>query len=582
MIDKLKLYYRLVNRTSVPVGGCMTLHSLKKKLPNIKVYLKEGALHLEGEVDNYETFLSYGKLAVKLKSRGVVNDLTIKGLKAKPMREPNVEDSTLEGKHCDVLIIGAGIVGCAIARELSKSKVSILVLDKENDVAVRASSRNDGMVHPGIDIHPGLKKAKYNSRGNRLYTMLSKELNFDFIRNGSYIVLPKPWMKFVYPIFWLRAKQNGVDGIAYVSKKKLSKLEINVAPWQCGAVYTPSSGIISPYKVTIALAENAALNGAEFSFETVVRGFEKEGEEIIKVRTNKGVVYPKVVINAAGVYSDTIAQMADDRFFSIHPRKGTEIILDKEASSLTSSVIAKLPFGDVKNHTKGGGLVRTIDKNMLVGPNAVETIEREDDSTTKEDVEAIFEKHKKVVPSLTERQLITYFSGTRASTWEEDFIVEKSKKVNNLIHAAGIQSPGVTAAPAIAEDIARFAKEILTNVEMKENFIASNPYHPILSKLSLEEKDRLIKQDPSYGRIVCRCEEISEGEIRDALLSPLPFTPTLDAVKRRCRAGMGRCQGGFCSPRVFELIHELRGIETSQIKKGQGLFAPFTVKEDDK
>lgn len=558
-------------------------HQLAKLSPGINCTLEDGCVHLTGEVANYGLVLRAGKLATACDSAGVVNDMKVPGLEETPMRKPSVSDKTLDGRRVDVLVIGAGIVGCAIARELSKKDMKILVVDKEYDVAVRTSSRNDGMIHPGIDIHPGLLKASYNSRGNRLYTSLSQELGFPFKRIGSYVVFDKWWHRLTIPIFKYRGRLNGVDGVEFIGRKELFRRQPEVASWQKGAMFFPSCGITSPYQATVAFAENAITNGATFSLETVVIAMEVRNGEIHSVETNRGTIYPRTVVNAAGVYCDRIAQMAGDRFFSIHPRKGTEAILDSKAAGLTDSSIAKVPFSDIRNHTKGGGVMRTIDGNILVGPDAVETIEREDDSTDVASIHAMFEKHRFTVPHLRESDIITYFSGTRACTYEEDFIISKGRKTKNIIHTAGIQSPGLTAAPAIAEDIAKMVCEVLqdeTGKTVKENE-CFNPIRKkpvVVSELPLERRAELVRENPDYGRIVCRCEQVSKGEILDALRSPLPIY-SLDAIKRRCRPGMGRCQGGFCSPVVASMIAKEAGIPLGAVTKA-GSSSPLLGPKD--
>lgn len=306
-----------------------------------------------------------------------------------------------------------------------------------------------------------------------------------------------------------------MDGIKFVSRKRLRQLEKSVAPWQKGAMFLPSSGIVQPYEVTVAFAENAADNGASFFFETAVSNISREGDMVHNIVTNRGTLGCDVVVNAAGVYSDCIAEMAGDRFFSIHPRKGTEFIMDKESGFITKSVLAKVLFSDVsKGHTKGGGVVRTIDGNLLVGPDAFETVQREDDSTEASNVKAIFDKHHKTVPSLDSRMMITYFSGTRACTYEEDFIVKKSDRVSNLLHAAGIQSPGLTAAPAIAKKIAddaisKFSEVYGRQIKVRDDALLTRRRPVVVSELDSSARDALIRQNPDYGQIVCRCEQIS-------------------------------------------------------------------------
>jgi len=473
-----------------------------------------------------------------------------------------------------VLIIGAGVVGAAIARELSKLKLDTYLIDKENDVAVAASSRNDGDVHVGIDLHKNQQKHYYNSRGNPMFEKLSEELDFVFQRTGHAVLFSTQWEKIlIAPLMRLKAKSLGIKGTRCLNPQKIKKYEPGIPSWCTGAFYMPSGGEVSPYKFTVALAENAVANGVKIFLNTIVKGMNLDNGRIVAVQTNRGTLYPKLVINAAGVFSDIIADMAGDRTFTIHPRKGTNIILDKKVKCFAATSMNKSPFAkdkdievaDAKKHTKGGGVAHTVDDNVLIGPNAVETPEREDFSTSKSCIDEVFDKQKKVVEKMTRADVITYYSGVRASTYEEDFVVRKGIFTENIIEAAGIQSPGLTAAPAIAVDVAAWAKEML---DAKEN-IEFNPYRigtPELNKLSDAERDRLIKKNPDYGVIVCRCEEISKGEILDALNAPF-VVPTVDGIKRRVRPGMGRCQGGFCSPLVIEIIAERFGIPVEEVKK---------------
>lgn len=555
-----------------------TLEKIRNKLrlkysDKVQAELYRGCLRLTGELDEWEDVVEAGMLAVSSSHGGVLNDITLKGFTPKK-RIPSIEDNTLDGKAPDVLIIGAGVVGAAIARELAKLKLDIYLIDKENDVAVAASSRNDGDVHVGIDLHKNQQKHYYNSRGNLMFEKLSEELDFTFQRTGHAVLFSTKWEKIVLPpLMKLKAKSLGIKGTRYLSTDKIKKYEPGVPSWCTGAFYMPSGGEISPYKFTVALAENAVANGVKIFLNTMVKGMKTEGGRIVAVETNRGTLSPKLVINAAGVFSDVIADMAGDRTFTIHPRKGTNLILDKKVKCFAATSMNKSPFAkdkdidvaDAKKHTKGGGVAHTVDDNVLIGPNAIETPEREDFSTCKSCIDEVFNKQKKVAEKMTRADVITYYSGIRASTYEEDFVVRKGIFTKNIIEAAGIQSPGLTAAPAIAVDVAAWARDMLN---AKEN-LEFNPYRigvPELKKLSAEERDRLIKENPDYGVIICRCEEISRGEILDALSAPF-VVPTVDGIKRRVRPGMGRCQGGFCSPLVIEIIAEKLGIPVEEVKK---------------
>jgi len=337
-----------------------------------------------------------------------------------------------------------------------------------------------------------------------------------------------------------------------------------------------SAGMISPYKMTIALADNAVENGAKISLNTIVEGMEVKDGVIQSVQTNRGTVYPKIVVNAAGVFSDIIADMAGDRTFTIHPRKGIDLILDKKKVDYALASFSRSPFAPLpeeykdKNksktgHTKGGGIMRTIDGNILVGPDAEEQPYREDHTTSAERIDTMIKKHSLTTAGLSRADVITYFAGVRAATYEEDFVVRKGVFTKNIIQASGIQSPGVTAAPAIAVDVRGWVKGVLNATE-KSDFIAVRKHTPALSKLSDAERDAYIKKNPAYGEIVCRCEEVSKGEIEDALKQPLKVY-TVDGIKRRVRPGMGRCQGGFCSPLVVKIIADNAGILPEDVLK---------------
>lgn len=545
---------------------------VKKEFPSITIEDYRGCLRLTGELDDWEDIVYAGTLAVHKSHLGVLNDIKLNGHVPK-LRIPSIEDMTLDNTKPDVLIIGAGVVGSAIARELSKYKLDTYLIDKENDVAMATSSRNDGDVHVGIDLHKNQLKHYYNKRGNAMFDKLSDDLDFDFQRTGHAILFSESWEKLIAPLIKLKSMILGIKGAKYLSPEKMKKYEPSIPSWCKGGFYMPSGGEISPYKFTVALAENAVANGVKIYLNTIVKSIITENGEIRSVVTNRGTIYPKLVINAAGVFSDIIAEMADDRTFTIHPRKGTNLILDKKVKHYASISMSKAPFAkdkdidvsDIKKHTKGGGVIHTVDDNVLVGPNAVETPEREDFSTDKKSIDEIFNKNKKTAESMTRADIITYFSGIRAATYEEDFVVRKGIFTKNIIHAAGIQSPGLTAAPAIAVDIAKWASEML---RAKEN-PAYSPYRvgvPELRKMTAEERNQLIKKNPDYGVIICRCEEISKGEILDALSAPF-VVPTVDGIKRRVRPGMGRCQGGFCSPLVIKLISEKMGIPVEAVKK---------------
>lgn len=517
----------------------------------------DGCLVLEGELECWDDIVAAGLMAVsKRRYAGLVNDIRFTGGAIPPMRIPSLRDGTLEGATPDVLIIGGGIIGCAIARECARYDLEILLVEKEHDVAMQASSRNDGMVHPGVDLLPGQVKRRYNMRGNRMYGRICQELDVPFRRSGQYLCFQS---KKLAAAAWVAQLYYHILGprCRFLGKKAFFRREPNMSPKIRAALFFPAAGVVSPYGLTIAYAENAADNGARISLDTAVLGMQVQNGEITSVSTNRGTVYPKVVVNAAGVFSEEVARMANDRFFSIHPRKGTNTILDHKAAKRMATIVSSLGTASTKKkHTKGGGLVRTIDDNTLVGPDAVETFLHEDFTTCAQNVADVFEKQRLTDPALSTRDAITYFSGIRAATYEEDFVIRKGRRTQNIVHAAGIQSPGVTAAPAIAVDVSKMAAQIVGKTrEVKKN-LSFNPVRNGIvrpNEMTVEERDALIRRDPDYGEIVCRCEQISRGEVRDALHRSVPCD-TLDGVKRRVRPGMGRCQGGFCGPLVLRII----------------------------
>lgn len=527
------------------------------------------SIRLEGELDDWKAIVKAGKIAAKAGYKGVINDITLKGFTPPPIRTPKQRDNALEGRRPDVLIIGGGVIGCAIARELSKNALDILLLDKESDVAMHASSRNDGMIHPGIASHANTLRGKMNVKGNVMYTQLCEELGVPFQRYGNLILYADHIFGTVAePYLGERARKLGIVG-GKISRKRLREIEPNITDRALGAFEYPSSGVLSPYKLTVALAENAVENGAQVSLDTIVTGMEMEGDAIGSVFTNRGAIHPRLVINAAGVFSDQIAEMANDRFFSIHPRKGELVILDKKKGPLVTRSMGLIDLSQATSDTKGGGVMRTIDQNVLVGPDAYEQPMREDFSTHRENIDAILKKHLPLIKGFAPSDVITYFAGIRAATYEEEFIIERSEYVQNLIHAAGIQSPGLASAPAIAEEISRITVDALQEqMEVKPN-TGFNPRRrviPHMSDLTTEEKQEIIRKNPDYGVIICRCEGISKGEIVDTIHSPIPAT-TIDALKRRVRPGMGRCQGGFCSPLVTQIICEETGLSPEEVTK---------------
>jgi glycerol-3-phosphate dehydrogenase len=549
------------------------LEAVKKTLnksagANIDAFEWHDSVVLTGKVKSWEKKIRAGFLCTGKGYKGVVNDIEVDGIESDLPHIPSIKDSRVEGKSFDIAVIGGGIIGASIARELSRYSIKTALLEKEADLARHASGHNDGMIHPGIAPSPGSKKAEHCVRGNRAFTDLCRELGIGFKRPGSIILFKRPFYKLMVPVLNRRAAKNSVDGYRYITGKHVKELEPWVTPSQHGGFFLPSAGVLSPYKLTIACAENACENDVEIFLNTAVLGFETKANRITKIKTNRGDLSAKVVVNAAGVWADMIADFAGDRFFSIHPRKGMDIILDINTAKYQTRILAMPSLLQLRSKTKGGGIIPTIEGNLLIGPTAEEVPYREDFSTDPKSMDSLLEQLK-LNTKLNKSDIITFFSGTRACTYEEDFILEASEYVDNLVHAAGIQSPGLTASPSIADKICKICVEKLKKeieVKLKPNFLPVRNTHPELSRLSYEERSKIMKKNPSYGRIVCRCETISEGEIRDAMHKRIQVY-SLDGIKMRTRAGMGRCQGGFCSPRVMEIISEESGLKMTEIKK---------------
>ena len=542
---------------------------------------ENGAIVIRGNLDHWEDVIEACQMVAKKNSTiHVVNDIVCKEKIDQPIRVPAQKDLSLDGAAPDVLIIGGGISGASIARELTRWKLNVLLVEKEADLALQASGRNDGEVHPGIDLGKGSRKHAYIRRANRMFGDVCKDLDVEFHRIGQYVLFQNAALKPLITLycFW-RKVHDGIEDTHLLSGKALLEKEPHLQPDTKFAIWNPSAGVVCPYGLTIAYAENAVQNGANVALNTAVLDMEVQNGTIICVKTNRGTIYPKLVINAAGVFAEDIAAMANDRFYSIHPRRGTNSIMDQKTGAFLHSIatVKDLTIHG-KNHSKGGGIMRTAHGNLLVGPDAVETFEKENTATNRESIATVFSKQKQTMPQLSERDIITYFTGIRAPTFEEDYIIERGRKTKNLIHCAGIQSPGLTTAPAVAEDVAKMAVEILKtkqDVKTNDRFNPIRKGVPKLRELPDEERDALIQKNPDYGIIICRCEEISKGEILDALRAPI-CVPTVDGIKKRVRPGMGRCQGGFCSPLVTKIIADFLQVPVHDVhKSSQGSFITF-------
>lgn len=459
----------------------------------------------------------------------------------------------------DVLIIGAGVIGGSIFRELTKYNLKVSVLEKENDVSMGTTKANSAIIHAGFDPDPESVVAKYNVRGNEMYEGLCKELDVPFKRNGAMVVAFAEENMATLEILYKKGVKMGVKGLRLLSKEETLKKEPNLNDTVVGALYAPTSGIVCPFQYTIALFENAVSNGGELYLDSEVVSIEKN-DGIFFVKTKDGKEFKaRYVVNAAGVYADEVHNMIAKEKFSIRPRTGEYIVFDKSQGRLFSSTIFPCP----SKMGKGILVSPTVHGNLFIGPNAVDIDDKENKSTTQLGLDEIKKAANITTSKINYRESIRNFAGLRAISSTGDFIIEENDDVKGFIDVAGIKSPGLTCAPAIAEDVVRILKEAGLDLERKTNFISKRKQVRFMD-LSVDERNELIRENPQYGNIVCRCESITEGEIVDAINRSFGQI-SIDGVKRRCRPGMGRCQGGFCSPKVLDIIAREKNISKEDV-----------------
>ncbi len=463
----------------------------------------------------------------------------------------------------DVIIIGGGVVGCAIAREMAKQERKIALLERASDVCEGSSKANSGIIHAGYDALPGTLKASLNVQGNRMMEALAKELDIPFKQNGSFVLSfdeeGRDGLKKLYD----RGIANGVKNMQILSGDEVRKLEPNVSSEVKAALYAPTAGIVCPFGMTYAFAENAAVNGVEFYLNTEVTDIKKTKDGFLLL-TSKENYEAKYVINAAGVYADKIHNMVSENKLNIIPRRGQYCLMDKEVGSLTKATLFQLPT----KLGKGVLVTPTVHGNLLVGPNAEDLEDKEGINTTAAGLEDILMRGERSVVGLPKNKVITSFAGLRANEGSGDFIIKEVKDAKGFIDVAGIASPGLTASPAIGVYVAELMQKIAPTT-LKQNFIATRKGIPNVATATMEERRKLIEKNPAYANVICRCELVTEGEIIDAIRRPVGAT-TLDGIKRRTRAGMGRCQSGFCSPKVVELLAKELGVQVSEITKMGG------------
>lgn len=461
----------------------------------------------------------------------------------------------------DAVIVGGGAVGCAVARWLSRYRLRICLVERGEDVCVGTSKANSAICHAGFDAPAGSAKARFNVEGSRMMEALSRQLDFPYRRCGALVLcfdetdIPR------LEELKRRGEQNGVEGLAVLDREALRRQEPRVSPEAAAALYAPTSAIICPFGMTIALAENAAANGCEFRFDAEVRHIRREDGHFL-LETSQGVLESRVVISAAGVHGDVLHDQLCETKLSIVPRRGEYCLLDRRDGELVQHTIFQLPSA----MGKGVLVSPTVHGNLLVGPTAEDQNDKDCTATTAAGLRRVTETAARSVPDLPMRDIITSFAGLRAHLdgGDDDFIVGES--ADGFFEAVGIESPGLSSAPAIGRYLAGLAAEKLRAAK-KDDFLPERRDIPRPREMDLAARQALIEKDPAYATVVCRCEQITEGEIREAIRRG---ARSLDGVKRRVRAGMGRCQGGFCTPRVLELLHEELGVPMAELTKGGG------------
>ncbi len=465
----------------------------------------------------------------------------------------------------DIIIAGGGVIGGMVARELSKYNLSVCILEKQNDVAIGASKANSGIIHGGYDPEPNTLKAKMNTKGVELLYKAAKELNVPFKQNGSMVcAFGKEEESEVYKLY-NRGIENGIKEMRVISGDEAREIEPSLSNEVSLVLYVPTAGIICPYKLTIAAVGNAMDNGVELIRNFEICGIEKSENGFTVKAVNGQAVQGKYLINCAGCFSDKIAKLAGDGEFEIIPRAGEYLLLDKAEGSTVSHTIFQVPSAN----GKGILVTPTADGNLLTGPTAAVVETADNNEITPEGIKTVINLAKRSVPEIQFSKVITSFAGVRSSEKNGDFIIEASKRVDGLVNVAAIDSPGLTSCVAIAKYVTEILKDIGVTLIVKENWNGNRADMEAFNHMNDDEKDAFIKQNPAYGKIVCRCESITEGEIRAAVRQN-PKALDMDGVKRRTRSGMGRCQGGFCSPYVMRIIAEENGIKMEEVTKKGG------------
>ena len=464
----------------------------------------------------------------------------------------------------DVVVIGAGVTGCAIARELSRLRLSVAVYERGEDVCSGTSKANSAIIHSGHSAAPGSRMARMNVLGNAMYSEICEELDVPLKRIGSLNVAFSPEQLPGLEKLMADGKANGVSGMRIVGAEELHELEPNLAPEACGALLAPTSGIICPYELTIALAENAAINGVEFHRSTAVESVSKVDGGWQAALEDGTAVQCRAIVNAAGVYSDIFNNMVSERKLHVIPRKGEYWMVDKSYANAFRHTIFQLP-GPMG---KGILVSPTVDGTLILGPTAQDIEDKDDTDTTSSGLANVSATAAKIWPSMPRNAFITTFAGIRAHLASHDFVLGEPEDAPCFFNATGIESPGLTSAPAIAKELAAQIADRL-GAKPKDDYRPGRPKVVRFRELDNAARAALIASDPAYGRIVCRCETVTEAEVRASIRRPVGAR-SIDAVKRRTRSGMGRCQGGFCMPRVLDILAEELGVSPLEITKCGG------------
>jgi len=464
-------------------------------------------------------------------------------------------------KKYDVIIVGAGISGCSVAWKLARYNLDILLLEKDPDVATGTTKANTAIIHAGYNADPEKQKGRLNKKGNVQIKDIVKDLSVPFEQIGSLVVGMEDDDLSVIDELYEKGQKNGVEGLEIVGKEWLQKEEPHLNDKAVRALWAPTAGIITPWEFALAMAENAVANGAELMLETEVEDVYIEDGKVTGVKTNKGDFAADYVINAAGLYADDVAKMVGVEKIDIHPRKGEYYIYDHAKDFEINHVLFPIPT----KISKGIVCTKTVEDNLLIGPTSDFVDSKEDLATTREGLDHVFNGAKKMFPDLTLKDSIRVFAGLRAADTTEDFVIEAAENVKGFVNVAGIQSPGLSSAPAIADLVAEILEDEGLSLEEKEDVIETREDPARFYEISNEERAAYAEKDKDYGQIICRCETVSLKEIKNAINGPVPAR-TVNAVKRRTRAGAGRCQGGFCGPRVTQIIADELGIDITEVK----------------